>query len=339
MLPVPLTSPVTSAVAGDGGPERPPACRITHGPHDSCFPNLAGRTVASIRRSLATVFSIPDDAEAFVGGSVVDGQYRLRAGDSVDFLRTGWGRKASVPEPVLPAPEHWDEDKTPFRRLLHLEASTYRVDRLIDIPPAQADLSSGAFMVSPGRQFSYRNRILPGGQPLPLLGMEQAMVVWNGDVVIPMLLDMMVDTRSHTRFPTAATTEERAKWGEVWMSMTPAEMLTQRNGVQAAEGTVVLGGLGLGWLLRKVCEKPSVERVIVVEKSQELLEWYGTDLCKRYGKVSDVICDDAYNQIGKHGGKAKYLLDIWLRFGQARRDSRFKALKRKLKRRLWGWGY
>ena len=59
--------------------------------------------------------------------------------------------------------------------------------------------------------------------------------------------------------------------------MTPAEMLTQRSGVQAAEGTVVLGGLGLGWLLRKVCEKPSVERVIVVEKSQELLDWYGTD--------------------------------------------------------------
>jgi len=123
------------------------------------------------------------------------------------------------------------------------------------------------------------------------------------------------------------------------MSMTPAEMLTQRSGVQAAEGTVVLGGLGLGWLLRKVCEKPSVERVIVVEKSQELLDWYWTDLCKRYGKVSDVICDDVYNQIGKHGAKVKYLLDIWLRFGQARRDSRFKALKRKLKKRLWGWGY
>jgi hypothetical protein len=61
-------------------------------------------------------------------------------------------------------------------------------------------------------------------------------------------------------------------------------------------------------------------------------------VCKRYGKVSDVICDDVYNQIGKHGANVKYLLDIWLRFGQARRDSRIKALKRKLKKRLWGWG-
>ena len=195
------------------------------------------------------------------------------------------------------------------------------------------------YVVSPGGHFAYRNRTLPGGMPLRLFGMGRGVVVWNGDVVIPMLLDMTVDSRFGGKFPATATREERAKWGAVWMSMTPAEMLTQRSGVQAAEGTVVLGGLGLGWLLRKVCDKPSVERVIVVEESQELLDWYGTDLCKRYGKVSDVICDDVYNQIGKHGAKVKYLLDIWLHFGQARLDSRFKALKRKFKKRFWGWGF
>jgi hypothetical protein len=222
----------------------------------------------------------------------------------VEFRRQGWGRKASVPEPTLPPPEHWDEDTTPLRRLLHLEASTYRVDTLFDLPPAQADPSGGSYMVSPGLQFSYCNRILPGGRPLPLWGMDQAMVVWNGDVVIPMLLDTTVDTRTQSGFPKAATRDERAKWGEVWMSMTPAEMLSQRGGVQAAEGTVVLGGLGLGWLLRKVCEKPSVERVIVVEKSQELLDWHGMDLCKRYRKVSDVICDDVYHQSASTGPRS-----------------------------------
>jgi hypothetical protein len=36
-----------------------------------------------------------------------------------------------------------------------------------------------------------------------------------------------------------------------WMSMTPAEMLTLHSGIQAAERTVILGGLGPGWLLRK----------------------------------------------------------------------------------------
>jgi hypothetical protein len=69
------------------------ACRVTHGPNDFDFENIAGMTVASVRRSLETIFSIPDDAEAYVGGSVVAPGYRLRPGDAVEFLRRR-GRKA-----------------------------------------------------------------------------------------------------------------------------------------------------------------------------------------------------------------------------------------------------
>src|SRR5262249_4644657 len=78
--------------AGDG---RLPsgACRVTHGANDWIFENIAGTTVASVRRSLATIFSIPDDAEAYIGGSVVGPGYRLRAGAAVEFLRR-WGWKA-----------------------------------------------------------------------------------------------------------------------------------------------------------------------------------------------------------------------------------------------------
>ena len=96
MLPTPLTLPVINAVAGDRALRPPRACRITHGPHDSYFESIEGRSVASVRRSLTTAFSIPDDAEAFVGGSVVGPEYWLRAGDSVLFLRRGWGRKGAL---------------------------------------------------------------------------------------------------------------------------------------------------------------------------------------------------------------------------------------------------
>jgi hypothetical protein len=170
----------------------PGPCRITHGPCDSFFPNLVGKSVASIRRCLATVFSIPGDAQAFVGGSAIGPEYRLRAGDLLEFLRRR-GRKASVPE-ALPPPEHWDEDETPMRSLLHLEASTYRVDKLFDLPPAKVDCFTENYVVSPGGHFAYRNRTLLGGMPLRLFGKDRAMVVWNGDVVIPMLLDMTVDS-------------------------------------------------------------------------------------------------------------------------------------------------
>src|SRR5262249_5272600 len=73
----------------------PAACHIIHGPCDSYFPNLVGKSIASIRRCLATVFSIPDDAEAFIGGSVVAPDYRLRAGDSLEFL-VRRGRKGAL---------------------------------------------------------------------------------------------------------------------------------------------------------------------------------------------------------------------------------------------------
>jgi hypothetical protein len=68
------------------------ACRITHGPCDSYFPNLGGKSIASIRRCLASIFDIPDDAEAYIGGSVVAPGYKLRAGDAVEFLKSH-GRK------------------------------------------------------------------------------------------------------------------------------------------------------------------------------------------------------------------------------------------------------
>jgi N6-adenosine-specific RNA methylase IME4 len=77
---------LNSAVPGPS-----PPCRITHGPNGSSFPNLVGKPVALVRRCLASVFGIPDEAEPWVAGSVVGADYRLRAGDSVEFLvRRGW---------------------------------------------------------------------------------------------------------------------------------------------------------------------------------------------------------------------------------------------------------
>ncbi len=101
MLPVPLTSPPKNAVAGSGGLQPPPACRITHGPNDSYFENVEGRFVASIRRCLATVFSIPDDAEPFIGGSAVAAEYRLRAGDWLEFFKRRGRKGALEPEELV----------------------------------------------------------------------------------------------------------------------------------------------------------------------------------------------------------------------------------------------
>ena len=128
MPPVPLTSPHKNAVACDGGLQPSRACRIAHGPHDSYFENLAGKSIASVRRGLATVFSISSGAEAFIDGLAVDGQYRLRAGDSVEFLRRR-GLKAvgdlfTAEQLML----RWQIDNDKYRQLLKAGLPTIRFE-------------------------------------------------------------------------------------------------------------------------------------------------------------------------------------------------------------------
>jgi hypothetical protein len=81
-----------------------------------------------------------------------------------------------------------------------------------------------------------------------------------------------------------------------------------------------------------------VGRIIIVDKSQELLDWFGYRLCRRHPKVGDVIYDDIYRQIGKHGKAARYLLDIWPTYSGAAHDDRLARVRLGLNRRLWAWG-
>jgi hypothetical protein len=191
--------------------------------------------------------------------------------------------------------------------------------RLFDTEPSHRWFEGA---VSPSGSFSYSNRILPAGTSLSLSisSSRQGKVEFDGDVVIPTLFDL-------TTGPIP----------DPWMSSTPKEMITQRPGVLRASGTVVVGGLGLGWFLRKVHDRPQVERLVLVEASRELLDWYGHDLCARLPKVTDVICGDVYDYVGRFGPRAKLLLDIWKDYGECLLDERFSEHKR-LYKHVWGWG-
>lgn len=229
--------------------------------------------------------------------------------------------------------EQWDEDSTSWQSDLFLDAGHYKPEQLFAIGLTNAE-GDGPYLVSPAGAFAYRNRILPPERPLALF--PRGTVSWDGPVVIPMLIDMALRQGSGETMK-GYSEKYRAKWGAIWMSMTPAEMISQRPGVRRAVGKVVIGGLGMGWFLRKVCENTQVEHVVVVERSQDLLEWYGLNLCCKQPKVADVICDDIYRHIGKHGD-AVYLLDVWPTYEGVREDGRFWDEKRKHGDRLWGWG-
>ena len=167
----------------------------------------------------------------------------------------------------------WDEDETKYEERLFLRADSFRPERLFYVKPS-LDWLDG--IASPGGNYGYANRILPSGTSLKfsLSPSREGKVKFDGDVVIPTLFDL------GGPFP------------EPWMSFTPMEVITQRPGIRRAHGTVLVGGLGLGWFLRKVHDRPEVERVILVESCGELLDWYGDDVCGRLPKVTDVICGD-----------------------------------------------
>lgn len=230
--------------------------------------------------------------------------------------------------------QDWDEDTTKFQAPLPLRAATYDVSRyaIFDaqpgelLQPPERNIESARMIWSPQRNFCYGHNILPKGATLELFqGNRTSEVFFDGEVMVPTLY--MHRPQHYKRL-------------KVWMSLTPAEMLSQRQGIRRATGTVLIGGLGLGWLLRKVAEKKSVKKIIVVEISQELLDWYGNDLCARVAKETDteveVICDDVYNQIGKHGKDVRHLIDIEESYpGYLTRDQRKVANSVD---HFWAWG-
>lgn len=256
-----------------------------------------------------------------------EGDFSESPWDRAAPQRRGKKRKSSgAEEPTLDEvlskiAEPWDEDRTRFKPELILQGKTYQMAPLFEIPPFPADPEETPqqhLLKSPHGEFAYMNRLWRRGEGIPLLqNRRTGIVVWDQDVVIPVLLD--------------------GRTLAVWMSLTPMEVFTLREGISLAKGTVIVGGLGMGYLLRKVCEKTTVERVIVVEHSRELLDWFGNDLCATYPKVTDVICGDAYAQLGKFGDQARYLFDIWPIYGDAAVDAQFQTAKQQ-HRYVWGWG-
>jgi hypothetical protein len=62
--------------------------------------------------------------------------------------------------------------------------------------------------------------------------------------------------------------------GAVWMSLTPMEVQSAYMPIRLARGRVGTAGLGLGYFVQRVLEKPAVERVVVCELRPEVLALY-----------------------------------------------------------------
>lgn len=123
---------------------------------------------------------------------------------------------------------------------------------------------------------------------------------------------------------------------EVWMSLTPMEFATCGTSIGPAEGNVLMGGLGLGWMARKMAEKPEVEKVTVIERHPDIARIFDP----KHPKI-EVVVGDA-NSLGLELYlKYDYLAwDIWPNYSQAHRDKDWQLLKQKAEKagiKTWQW--
>lgn len=226
-------------------------------------------------------------------------------------------------------PTPWPDVRMPkSSHLLVVDADTYAPpDPLSEV---FTDVDPSPFWMggvrSPSGRFAYRRSILARGQILTIPykdGAMPAFVGFSDHVIIPILREL---TRPHLQPPENEMT---------WMSTTPAELLSQRTGVRAARGEVVIGGLGMGWFLHEVAQRKQVKKITIVEKNEELVEWYGRAIAKKYG--AEIICADIYDVYRDFSKSTKFLLDIWAQWFDAKDDHRLKRMRAE-GYNVWAWG-
>ena len=104
--------------------------------------------------------------------------------------------------------------------------------------------------------------------------------------------------------------------GNEWMTLTPVDLDTSDEAIEAAHGRVVTFGLGLGYYAYMCSEKEEVESITVIEKSPDVIKLFKTHILPQFpnkDKVT-VIEADAFEYAGKDMAAAKYdvaFVDTW----------------------------
>lgn len=124
----------------------------------------------------------------------------------------------------------------------------------------------------------------------------------------------------------------------VWMSLTPAEVLTCRPGIVVARGRVAVFGLGLGWQTHEILKKKTVEHVDVFDINQDLLDAIGPSLQQRHGERVRLHLGD-FCESRDWSRYDTAIVDIWQGLGDCAEDEVFHQHKRLAPNtRFWGWG-
>jgi hypothetical protein len=96
------------------------------------------------------------------------------------------------------------------------------------------------------------------------------------------------------------------------MSSTPAELSDLYELEFRARGNCIIHGLGLGCTVYACLEKKGVDKLTVIEISQDLIDLVGPIYKQRYGDRLEIICADALEWNPPRGARYDMVWsDIW----------------------------
>lgn len=199
----------------------------------------------------------------------------------------------------------WDPEMK-WQKELNLQAKTFKPLSLFKVKTLHNNDINSATMSqvvqSPKKNFVYAEKRLKRGYGLQTIsGNRKGTVFFDADVVIPALHDVA---------------PFRSGWRtDPWMSITPMEVMTLRPGTKRAKGRVIVAGLGLGHQLIEVSKRKQVKEIILVEQSQELVDWILPRVRPHLAReLTDVVVGDAKKVLRKMTADVA-LIDIFPDYG------------------------
>lgn len=216
-----------------------------------------------------------------------------------------------------------------WARELNIVASSYNPPQLFDVRPFKGarpqpnKAEPDQYVRSPSGVWQYQINELSTGTCLSTWsGSKLGTVMFDDPVLIPSIF-RRVGGRVDREFDEIP-----------WMSLTPAELLSLRVGTRKARGHVIVAGLGMGHQLAEVCKRKNVERVTLVEKDQDIIDWILPVVKPQLGdKLLDVIVGDAYKKLPKLSADVA-LIDIFKSYGNNSMDIKSPPNIKK----VWVWG-
>lgn len=217
----------------------------------------------------------------------------------------------------------------PYSPELNLIGDTFQTLNVFpELAPSDApvaELGPAERADSPNRLFRYCIRLHRAGhQLMTWFGDRHGSVLFDSDVCIPAIYQCLPD--------------QPGVWNETpWMSLTPAEIMTLREGSRLAKGRVVIAGLGLGHQLIEVSKRLQVKEIVLVELSQELVDFYLPRVRPFIKKRLTVIVGDAYQIVPTLTADVA-LIDIFPAYGGNEAATLALARRSPKIKKMWGWG-